>query len=92
MSLPAHVRFVRSANVVEADVDGGVIVLDIESAYCYGLNETASTIWRMLAEPVAFPEIRDRLLAQFDVEPETCARELEALLLDLETEGILARA
>ena len=39
----------RIGGVLEAEVDGEVVALDIEKGTCYGLNKVGSRVWRLIA-------------------------------------------
>ena len=89
---PLSARFVRRADVVEAEVDGEIVALNAETAECYGLNGVGSRIWRLLAAPVTPAEIRTALLAEYEVAPGECERAVERLLAELLAEGLIERA
>jgi predicted nucleotidyltransferase len=82
---------VRSSGVVETEVDGDIIALDVETAVCYGLNRVGSHIWRLMEAPVSVADLRDQLLARFNVDAATCERELLHLLGELDAQGLLER-
>ena len=84
-------RLVRRAHVVEAEVDGEVVALDAETANFYGLNGVGSRVWRLLARPVTPEEIRDALLAEYEVSPADCERAVRRLLDQLLAEGLIER-
>ena len=79
----------RSGGLIEAEVDGELIGLEIEQGVCYGFNGTATRIWAMIEEPKRISDIRDALLTEFEVDPETCERELRSVLADLEADGLV---
>jgi hypothetical protein len=79
----------RRVQLLEAEVDGELVALDVDQGNCYGFNATATRVWAMLDEPKRVSELRDALLEQYEVDPETCERELIALLQDLESQGLL---
>jgi hypothetical protein len=80
----------RSGGLIEAEVDGELIGLEIEQGVCYGFNGTATRIWALIEKPKRISDIRDALLAEFDVDPETCERELRTVLAELEADGLIA--
>jgi len=47
------------------------------------------SIWNLIQEPKAVSEVRDVILAKYDVEPEQCDRDVLALLEELATEGLI---
>ena len=80
----------RGTGLLEAEVGGELVGLDVEQGTCYGFNATATRIWALIEEPKRFSELRDALLDEYEVDPETCERELMDLLKDLEKDGLVA--
>ena len=79
----------RDGGLIEAEVDGELIGLEVDKGLCYGFNGTATRIWALIEEPKRLSELEARLLEEYDVDPETCARELRALLEELRTDGLV---
>ena len=79
----------RREGFIEADVEGELVGLDVESGTCYGFNSTATRVWALLEEPKRVSELKDALLAEYDVEPETCEAQLTDLLKTLEADGLV---
>lgn len=81
----------RRGGLIEAEVDGELVALHEGNGTCYGFNGTATRIWAMLAEPQPLSALRARLAEEFDVDAETCARDVDALLDELEADGLVER-
>jgi len=81
---------VRCGSVVEAQIDGEIVAMNVESGNCYGLNSIGTRIWSFLAEPVCVSSIFEQLEAEYDVEPETCKREVLTLLNELHAEKLIS--
>lgn len=79
----------HASNVVDAEVGDELVVLDVNSGGTFALNEVAATIWRGLAQPMSFEELRELLLATYDVPHDQCTRELQQLLDDLTEKGLV---
>lgn len=79
----------RKSGLIEAEVDGELVGLHVDNGTCYGFNGTATRIWSLIEKPVALGELRDALLAEFDVDPATCEQELRAVLGELEADGLV---
>lgn len=79
----------RRAGLIEAEIDGELVALHIDNGTCYGFNATATRIWTMIAEPRRVCALRDELVEMFDVDPDTCARELFAMLGELEKDRLI---
>jgi hypothetical protein len=79
----------RSSELIEAEVDGELVALHVESGTCYGFNGTATRIWSLVERPMRIGEIRDALLAEYDVDAATCEEQLMALLGELESDRLI---
>jgi hypothetical protein len=79
----------RRGQLIEAEVDDELIGLEVEQGTCFGFNRTATRIWALIETPKRFSELRDVLLGEYDVERETCERELRELLGQLESDGLV---
>lgn len=79
----------RRAGLIEAEVDGELVALHVDKGTCYGFNGTATRIWAMIAEPKRLDELRDALVAEYDVDPGSCEAQLLDLLKDLEADGLV---
>jgi len=80
----------RTGGLIEAEVDGELIGLEVEQGLCYGFNATATRIWALIEQPRTLSALRDQLLAEYEIDAETCERELRAVLAELEADGLVA--
>jgi hypothetical protein len=55
----------------------------------YGLEDVGTRIWQLLQRPVSVLAIREALVAEFDVEPARCERDIRLLLTDLAARGLV---
>lgn len=79
----------RTGEMIETEVDGELVALHIDNGTCYGFNGTATRIWAMIEQPRRFSELKEELLREFDVSPETCETQLRELLDELATDGLV---
>jgi hypothetical protein len=77
---------------MEAELGDELVALEPAAGHCFGFNSVATSVWRQLDGPKTFEQLRDALLREYDVEPEQCARELQELLDDLCSRGLIAAA
>jgi hypothetical protein len=84
MSLSLDDRYGHDPNIVDREIAGEVILVpirdnvgDLESIYT--LNETAARIWALLDGERTLAEVRDAIVAEFEVDPV----DAEADLLEL---------
>jgi hypothetical protein len=79
----------RSANLMEADIGNELVALDPKGGSCFGFNEVATWVWRRLEKPASFDQLREELLADYDVTAEQCTEELAELLADMTAKGLV---
>lgn len=89
MSSPVYKRTV---DLMEAELANELVALDAEAGTCFGFNEVATRVWRSLAAPKSFDQLRDELLGAYDVSSEQCSRELRQLLDQMQKEGLVEAA
>lgn len=77
---------VRDEGIAASDLDGEVVVLNLDTDHYYGLDPTASAAWRILdAGSASAPELAAHLRAAFatgDADVETDVADLVQRLLD----------
>ncbi len=82
--------FVRRNNAaLTADIDGEVVALDIARGACYGMDSVAARIWALLESPSTIAAVCDALTALYEVDGETCRRDVLDLLEDLRTADLI---
>jgi hypothetical protein len=74
---------------ISCDLSGEAAILNLNNGIYYGLDPVGASVWKMIQEPVRVGEVRDRLLDQYEVEPERCERDLLELLQNLATNGLI---
>lgn len=82
-------QYQRASELMEADVGDELVALDPDRGNCFGFNSVATSVWRALAEPRSFNQLRDALLDEYEVGEEQCSSELLALLQDMEARGLI---
>jgi hypothetical protein len=78
-----------SEQVLSRLLDGETVLLDLASGTYFGLEEVGSVIWEVLGQGGTVAEARARVLAEFEVDPETAGRDLCDLLAELERRGLV---
>jgi hypothetical protein len=66
----------RRDEVIAVDLQGRTVILDVDSGLFYQLNAVGTRIWEMLDAPSTVPHLCNRLQDKFDVEAETCRRDV----------------
>ncbi len=68
---------------VSSDLAGESIILNLKSGTYYGLNEVGSSIWKLIQEPKAVSDICESILDEYEVDAQTCEKEVQSLINDL---------
>ena len=79
----------RATELLEADLGAELMALDVDAGTCFGFNSVATDVWRQLACPRSFREIRDALLAEYEVGDEQCTAELSELMKSFVEMGLV---
>lgn len=79
----------RALDLMEAELGDELVALDPRAGECFGFNSVATSVWRELGEPKSFEQLREALLAEYEVEPGQCHDQLAAFLRDLERKGLV---
>lgn len=82
----------RAVDLMEASVGDELVALDARAGQCFGFNGVATSVWQRLEHPKTFEQLRDALLADYEVESDQCSVELAELLDDLVSKGLVVRA
>ena len=81
----------RSDGAIFAEVGGDIVALHVQRGQCYGLEKVSAEVWKMLDAPISVDAMCAELIDQYDVEPEVCRSEVERLLDQLQSEGLVER-
>jgi hypothetical protein len=70
-------------------LDDEVVILSIKKGVYYSLNPCGNRIWSLIQKPVTVRKVRDTLLEEFDIDKETCEKDLLSLLSCMKKEGLV---
>ena len=88
-TLTAQSRVRRIHDVLDTEIDNQTVMMDIEQGSYFGLNQTGTRIWALLAEPMVIGDLCDQLTTQFDVPREQCEQEVFDFLGSMLTRGLI---
>lgn len=63
--------------------------MDQRAGYCYSLNASAARIWELMCHPIPVGSICSAVCGEFEVDPETCAREISEFLQAMQDSGLI---
>ena len=66
-----------------------IVILSVSAGKYYGLNPLAAFVWGQLSDPVKFADLRSAVLSEYEVSEDQCTADLNKLLNDLRSEGLV---
>ncbi len=82
----------RSPSLVSANVNDDLVILSIDRGKYYGTQFVGKRVWALLEQPMSVSDINEQLLQQFDVDRQTCEREVRAFVEQMLAEGLVELA
>ena len=83
------IHYQRSSEALHARVGDDVVALHVRNGRCFGMEQVTADIWRHLETAITFDQICERLMVEYDVDPETCHADVEAILDTMRQEGLV---
>jgi hypothetical protein len=80
---------IASEGPVSANLAGEAVIMDPNTGMYYGLNEVGAQIWELIQESKTVGQIRDAIVAEYEVEPEQCTDDILGLLQDLAAKELI---
>ena len=74
---------------VSCDLAGETAILDLKSGQYYGLNPVGARIWDLIQQSRSVTDVLNIIVGEYDVEAESCERDLFALLEELQGKGLV---
>jgi hypothetical protein len=87
--LNINTLLIRNPNQVFTDVDGEVIMLNVENSEYYNLPGTAGLIWNNLAKPMSIKELVGHLIAEYEISFEDCLKDVQPFINELIIKNIV---
>ena len=79
----------RHPDHVAADMDGEVMMMNIDTGKYFALNDVASYIWTKLAQPLSLRRICESVQTEFDVTSDDCERDTKLFVQSMVRDGLL---
>ena len=79
----------RDSAVAWREVEGQIVVLDVDAAEYFAVNATGAAIWPLLAKGATPQELTKRLVDAYGVDQPSAARDVETFVTSLGERGLL---
>jgi hypothetical protein len=74
---------VASKEQLASSIGGETVILGLQSGRYYGVDGVSARVWQIIQEPSRVADIRNTLVAEYDVDPRVCEADLLALLAQM---------
>lgn len=82
-------KFKRHSNNIASKINGEYVMLNAKEGHYFSLNAVGSRIWEILESPSTKSEINAILLEEFEVDAETCSKEVDDFIQTCVQMGVL---
>lgn len=82
-------RFQAIKEHLFSDLNDEAVILSLVNGKYYGLNSVGVTIWKNVQEAASIAEIEAAVLDEYDVDLETCRREVYLFLEEMMNEELI---
>lgn len=82
-------RLQQAPDMLVAPVAGELLMMNVEHGNYYVLSSVTARIWELLEAPASVADVIARLVAEYEVDPETCRVEVLQVLQGLADEGVV---
>ena len=79
----------RNAALLTTEVDGEIMAMSVERGECFGLDRVGSRVWALIEQPRSVADLCEALTEEFDVDAETCLRDVTDLLETLRASDLV---
>jgi hypothetical protein len=76
-------------HVLARAVDGELVLLNLDNENYYGLDEVGTAMWEAISTTASVGDALQELLGQFDVDEERLTADLDQLLGELSSRGLV---
>jgi hypothetical protein len=80
----------RATELMEAELGDEMVALDVQQGLCLGLNAPATSVWRLTARPLSVGELKSALGTEYSAAPEELSADLQDLLGEMVSRGMIS--
>jgi hypothetical protein len=89
VSIASDSVVVQKPGAIVSDMNGEKVMLSVENGKYYNLGKQGGRIWELIATPIAIPDLVSALMAEYEVDRETCERDVLKFLSALLREKMI---
>jgi hypothetical protein len=81
--------FTPASHVLFQELEGEMVLLNLETEHYYGLDDVGTRFWQLLTEHGDMERVLTQMIAEFDVDEATIRADVTRLVSELSTAGLL---
>jgi hypothetical protein len=82
----------RNPSILFNDFDDGLMMMDIDSGNYFDVDSVGGRIWALLESPATLDGICESLVAEYEVDADTCRTETIGFIEELAGKGLVTVA
>ena len=79
----------RYSDLIDAEVDEDIVMVNVETGFYYGVSDVAREIWEAIERPTKISDLIDHLSATYDVDRSVCEEQTFSFLESFLAERLL---
>lgn len=79
----------RSEDYLSNEIDGEIVMMNIETGAYVSLNPTGKSIWDLLNEPTSIDVIINSLIEEYNISKEACENDIKPFIQKLIDQKII---
>lgn len=79
----------RTQGLLASELDNEIVMLNVQRGNYYGLSGVAKRVWELLDGPKSIGEVCQLLQAEFEVDADTCSRDVLVFVEQLIRENMV---
>lgn len=88
-SIGADCVIAQKPGAIVSNMDGEIVMLSVENGKYYNLGRQGGRIWELIASPISVTDLVTALTAEYDIDRETCERDVLKFLTALLREKMI---
>jgi Coenzyme PQQ synthesis protein D (PqqD) len=88
-TINADTIIMQGTGLVSSQVDGEIVMMSVDNEQYYSLDAVGSRIWELIAQPQSVFAVCETLLSEFQVDRDTCHRDVLTFVERLYAEKII---
>jgi Coenzyme PQQ synthesis protein D (PqqD) len=82
-------KLLQSDDVLHQELSGETVLLNLKTEHYFGLDPVGTRIWQVLGETSSAEQVVVKLLDEYEVDEATLRADVERLLSELTTAGLV---